>query len=95
MSKMSRVSIKMTAVKLIKISLFHKELSTFLTINPVSIKMTVVNHDSIEMKPGESSKKPPRRPQDAPRRSKRAPRGADDGAKSPQISPRWLQEGAR
>ena len=85
----------MTAVNLIKLSLFLQEVSTFSTINHVSIKMTAVNHDSIRMKPEESSKKPPRRPQDPPRRSKRAPRGADDGAKSPQISPRWLQEGTR
>ena len=86
----------MTAVNSIELlSLFPEEFSTFATINHVSIKMTAVNHDSIKMKPEESSKKPPRRPQDAPRRSKRAPRGADDGAKSPQISPRWLQESAR
>ena len=95
MSKMSRVSIKMTAVKLIKVSLFAEESSTSSTINHVSIKMTAVNHDSIKMKPEESSKKPPRRPHDASRRSKRAPGGTDDGTKSPQISPRWLQEGAR
>ena len=43
LSKMSRVSIKMTAVKLIKVSLFPEELSTFSTINHVSIKMTAVN----------------------------------------------------
>ena len=83
-------------MKLIElILLFPEDFSTFSTINHVSIKMRAVNHDSIKMKPEESSKKPPRRPLDAPRRSKRAPRGADDGAKSPQISPRWLQEGTR
>ena len=43
LSKMSRVSIKMTAVKLIKVSLFPRELTTFSTTNHVSIKMTAVN----------------------------------------------------
>ena len=53
LSKMSRVSIKMTAVKLIKVSLFPKELSTFSTINHVSIKMTAVNLIKVSLFPKE------------------------------------------
>ena len=47
LSKMNRVSIKMTAVNLIEASLFPKELHTFSTINHVSIKMTVFNFTNI------------------------------------------------
>ena len=52
-SKTNRVSIKTTAVKLLKVSLFPKELHTLSKMNRVSIKMTAVHVIQVSLFPQE------------------------------------------